>query len=426
MKSFPIKFTLCLILFFVIHTLSENVNGETLKELQIHAFEHRDIIKKYQSELDISHAKVKEKQGEFLPSIDMAYTINRLNHDTVTGEMKENDYFKTELSWNTFAGFKDIYNLKAAQSMKNYSFHILESTRQDICLHVALKFLDVYRTIENLKVAEDETRLYKDRLRQIQLKYKVGILKKSDVLKVKVEHDNALQTERRARASVERSLNFLSFETGRALTREALDFSIFDNLPVRRIYHEYEALLLKNRSELNALKSSLKASDMGVKAARAAFYPQADLSLSYSSTTSDDYFIDSFASTDDEIRFQATISVNLFDGMKKQSKISQALMGTKAIGHDIKELENALKTELNNTLIDISVAFDNLEVAAAGKREAIENLRVTDLGFEQGIGTSSDVLDAIYNLSRSKFNEINAYTQVFSDDFQLQRLVENF
>ncbi|MBI9087807.1 MAG: TolC family protein [Desulfobacterium sp.] len=398
----------------------------TLEALQQSAYDNRDLVKQYQADLDITREQVKEARGEFLPSLDMGYTLNRLNHDTAVGENRKNDTFTTGASWNVFAGFKDHYTLKAAETLTHASGFLLDSVKQDISLRVALDYLAVYRALENLKVSETEVKLYQDRLKQIRLKVKVGVLKKTDLLKVKVEMDNALQNRRRTEAAVAVSVNRLGFETGTRVERQTLDFSLFDQLPDRGESTAYEKTLLENRSELNALKRSLEASGMQVAASKASLYPRADLKMSYASHTRDDFFGDGFENSDDEVRCQAVISMNLFDGMKKYARTSQARLAQKKIGFEITELEEALKTELKNTLINLDVAFDNLAVAKAGTAEAQENLRVTDLGFGQGLGTSSDVLDAIFNLSRAKFNLISAYTEVFENDFKLKRLVERF
>ncbi|MDY0374433.1 MAG: TolC family protein [Desulfobacterium sp.] len=413
-------FTAAALLFGVV-----TAAAQTLEALQLSAWENREIVKRYQADLDIRMERIKEARGEFLPSLDLDYTLNRLNHDTAVGENRKNDTFTGGASWNVFAGFKDYYALKAAKELTQSGQFNLDGIKQDISLNVALAFLSVYRAFQNLTVADNEVKLYRDRLRQITLKVEVGVLKKTDLLKVKVEMDNAIQNRRRAEAAVEVSLNRLRFETGlAALDREELDFSLFDELPQMADYSIYEGMLLKNRSELNALKSAYEASGMNVAASRATLYPRADLSLGYSSHTRDDFFMDGFENSDDEVRCQAVISMNLFDGMKKYSRTRQAKMDQKKIKFDIDELEENLKTELKNTLVSLDVAFDNLEVARAGIVEAQENIRVTDLGFSQGIGTSTDVLDAILNLSRAKFNLINAYTEVFESDFRLRRLIE--
>ncbi len=400
--------------------------SETLGSLQKSACENRDLVKRYQADLEILMQEETKVRGEFLPSLDLRYTLNKLNHDTATGETRENDTFSGAVSWNLFAGFKDYYTLKSVQSLTRAGQFRLDLIQQDIRLNVAMDFLGIYRSMENLKVAEAAVKLYDDRLRQIELKVKVGVLKRTDYLKVKVEMDNAVQTRRRVEAAVAAGINRLVFEVGRSINGAELDFSIFNELPERESVGGYQTRLLANRSDLNALKMAFDAAEMTVSASRASLYPRADLSLGYSSHTRDEFFPESFENSDDEVRCQAVISMNLFDGMKKYAVTRQARLEQQKIKFDIRELEETLKTELENILLDMAVAFDNLAVAKTGTVEAKENIRITDLAFGQGIGTSTDVLDAIFGISRASFNLVTAYTEVFEAHFRLRRLLEDF
>jgi len=400
--------------------------AETLGSLQTSACENRDLVKRYQADLDILMQEETKVRGEFLPSLDLGYTLNQLNHDTAIGENRKNDTFSGAISWNLFAGFKDYYTLKSVQTLTRAGEFRLDLIQQDIRLNVAMDFLGIYRSMENLKVAEAAVKLYDDRLRQIELKVKVGVLKRTDFLKVKVEMDNALQARRRVEAAVAAGINRLAFEVGKPIDRTELDFSIFNQLPQTDPVEGYQRRLLANRSDLNALKMAFGAAEMTVSASRASLYPRADLSLGYSSHTRDDFFPESFENSDDEVRCQAVISMNLFDGMKKYAVTRQARLEQQKIKYDIRELEESLKTELENILLDMEVSFDNLEVANTGTVEAKENLRITDLAFAQGIGTSTDVLDAIFGISRARFNQVTAYTEVFDAHFRLRRLLEDF
>ena len=424
--------TLCCIALAILgpvvtsHAGSHAGGVHTLESLQQAAFENRDLVRQYQADLDIRTQQEIERKGVFLPSVDLGYTMNRLNHDTAAGETRENDSFQAGVTWNAFAGFRDQYNLKAARHLTGQSRFMLDAIHQDISLNVALELLGIYRSMENLKVSQNEIKLYQDRLRQIRLKYKVGVLKKNDVLRVKVELDNAVQNERRAASLVKSGFNSLSFETGLNLKEMDLDFSFFDTLPPGKKDIKSQRERLLQRSDIMALKETLEAARMNAGAAKADFYPSVDTSLTYASHTSPDYFLDSFTSTADEIRFQATVSMNLFDGMQKYARVSQSRLEEGKVNHRIRELRANLETQLKNILLDLTVALDNLKVAESGTLEAQESLRVTDLGFNQGIVTSSDVLDSIYSLSRARFNLISAYTQVFENHFRLQRLVEQF
>lgn len=369
---------------------------------------------------------MREAKGNFLPSVDAGYIFTRLDADNLTFNYKQSDVAYGTVAWNVFAGFKDKYDLKATEILKEIDQLALKGLKQDIQFAVAGTFLSVYRDQANLKVAEVSLNLYRERYRDVELKYQVGILKKNDLLKIKVEMANAEQNARRSMAEVNKSLNDLIRKTGVDLSIESLDFLIFDTLPQKSGYSVYEQQILKNRSEIAALKKAKTAAGFRIKASKAAFYPKTDISLQYQSRNYDDYFWGDSHLEDDEIRLEATLSVNLFDGMKKYARINQAKIEKKQIDFDLVELEDDLKTQLKNTLLDLQVAFDNLKVAESSRIEADENLRVTDLAFKQGLNTSTDILDAIFYLSRAQFNVINAYTQVFESYFQLQRLIEGF
>ena len=398
-----------------------------LADLQRAAVENRDIVKRYEAALDQGTERIREARGNYLPSVDFSYTLNRLDDDNdTTYEARRNDWARIGASWNIFAGFADRYNIKSAKVLKESQQFKLAGIKQDVRYDVSLGLLAVYRNKAYQKVTEDALNLYRDRYREVSLKRRVGVLKKSDQLKIKVEMDNALQDARRAKAQLDTSYNNLSRQTGLGLKQETLEFSCFRELPEKRTYAECETLLLNHRSDLNAMEMLRQSAAFQAKASKAAYLPRVDMDLSYGHRDSDDYLFASSDETYDEIRCQAIFSMNLFDGMKKKARVSQAMLEEQKVAADIRELKADLKTRLKNTLLDLGVAFDNLDVARGSEIEARENMRITDLAFKQGLTLSSDLLDAIYYLSRARFNVIDAHRQVFSSYFLLLRLVEGF
>ena len=401
----------------------------TLSELQQEALSQRHSVKAFEAEAAIAEKNVQAARSPFLPSVDVGYTANRYNHETITGTLEKNDAFQGSVSLNVFSGFSDSYNLKTAKSGAEAGQLNLKGTRQDVSQSVALAYLGVYRSRQNLKVAQDAVSLYRDRYREMQLKYNVGVLKKRDLLSVKVEMDNAVQTERKTKANITSALNTLALVVGRPLSAEevdALDFSIFTDLPVAIEAEEGKAILLSKNSSLLSLQENLTGASMQKKAARAAYMPRVDVSATYNSRYLDDYSFGSSETNGDDVRLTASVSMNLFDGLKKEATISKAALSETAIRHQLRELENSLTTNFDNAILDRDVAIDNLNVARSGLDEAEENLRITDLAFEQGVATSTEVLDAIFNLSRARFNSISAQTDVFSTHFTLLRLTEGY
>ncbi len=72
------------------------------------------------------------------------------------------------------------------------------------------------------------------------------------------------------------------------------------------------------------------------------------------------------------------------------------------------------------------MALKNLKVAESSISQADENLRITDISFKEGVETAADVLDAIFYLSRAKYNVINARNEVFLYYYRLVRITDDF
>lgn len=417
------KILLILSLIFVLPF--SGYSGEvTILDMYKAAVENREVVKSYR--LAVEQAKLEQKiqKGDYLPSLDASYKANKLDESSML-ENEENSEFAVSLTQNLFYGFKDKLELKIADLDLETSDYQLLNIQHDIGLDVALKVLQVYQAEARRLVAMDAFKAYSERYENIQLKYNVGVAKKRDVLTVKVEKDDAEQSLIKAENEVQKAINSLNRVTGLSLEFADIDFSSFETLPVFSPFEEYRNTMLSNRSDLKILKAGLEKADNSRKLAKASFYPKIDLVL-MQRYYSDEYYAFDSDTKEDETRIQLNFGINLFDGMKKYKKINKAELETEKIRYSIAELEDELVNELSNLLIDAKTAEKNLFVAREGIKEAEENLRITELSFEKGVATATDVLDSIYYLSRARNNEITAKASVFMTLFYIKRLVVDY
>jgi outer membrane protein TolC len=383
------KKTLMVLFFMFVMPFSGFCKEVTMIDMYKAAVENREIVKSYR--LAVEQAKMEQKiqKGDYLPSLDAAYKANKLDESSFL-ENEENSEFSVSLTQNLFHGFKDKFELAIANLDLETTDYELQSLKHDIGLEVALKVLQVYQAEARRLVALDAFKAYSERYENIQLKYDVGVSKKRDVLTVKVEKDDAEQNLIKAENEVQKALNSLNRTTGLSLEFSDIDFSLFERLPVF-----------------------------------SPFYPKVDLVL-MQRYYSDEYYAFDSDTKEDETRLQVNLGINLFDGMKKYRNIDKAELETEKIRYSLIELEDDLVTELSNLLIDAQTAEKNLFVAREGIKEAEENLRITELSFEKGVATATDVLDSIYYLSRARNNEITAKANVFMTLFYIKRLVVDY
>lgn len=420
-NRFAIFISICLLL-----TAASSVYGQTLDEMMTAAVKNRELIKQYLANVEKSKEDIRFVKGNFYPSIDVGYRGSRFDGNSAQYEDYEKYHATTSsMTLNVFSGLKDYYDLKAGHKLNQIENFNLNGIEQDIKRDVALAFLLVHRDQAFLNVAENAYRLLEKEYKNALLKYEVGIFKKNDALKIKVQMDDSAQTVNRSKTAVEKSLNNLKRIVAGDLVVTDLDFSCFNALPDFLERDEYEPLLLSRRSELNALRTLQEAAQFRVKSARSAFYPQADLSTSYLNAE-DDYLPGSGDESEHEFEVQLKISLNIFDGFQKYATINKAKLDVKNARYDLAELERELKKRLKNILLDLDVAFENLKVAQSSQAEAEENLRITQLQFQKGVTTSTEILDAISFLARAQFNVIDARTRAFENHFNLTRMIEGF
>lgn len=390
-----------------------------LTNLMEAALENRDIVKMYEISRRQAEEGVRERKAAFLPGVDASYTAHRLNDSTLF-ENDENAAWKIAARWNLFAGFQDQSLLAVARSQVGVQEALMEGLRQDVRLEVALAFLGVHRALAEREVAQNARNLYRQEYAHALSRHGVGVIRKADYLKIKVVLDDAEQAWMRADASVTKAMNQLSRTTGLSLGLSDLDFSDFENLPSL----EKEVLLRERmqagRSELKILAFSRDMAEEGVRQAKSAYLPRADLSLSHGQSA------DNYALSDqvkDETRLTLSLSVNLFDGLKKPAVLARNRMAVSRLDHERQEVLADLDVQLQNLLLDARVAEDNLKVAEAGLAEAEEHQRVTEYSYREGVSTATDLLDAIAYLSRAQANRIVARTGYLETALRIRHLV---
>ena len=407
-------FGLC---FFIMGGFS-TAGAYTLDELMQFSVNKRDTIKIRKGDIEKSENNVTIARSFFIPDLNADYEAER---DIDLSD--EASSFTVSSQLNLFAGFRDYNNLAAEKKSKEISELQLKSAKQNLQLEVAIGFTDVFRNIERLRVAESSLDLFTERYEIIKLKFETGLLTRRDMLAVKVEMDNADQVVRKTEASVAKSLNRLSRITGvGGLLKEHLDFTVLGILPEKVVYHDLEAKLLTNRSELNIRKGVKDVNLKRYNAKKSEYYPRLNLSASYSK---EDASYDPWDSHEDWTA-QLAVSMNLFDGLKTAAGLKSRKQDISNAHHALKELEKIFKTELMNIVLDFDVAEKNLKAADSGMDEAEENVRTTELAFSQGRATTTDVLNSIDSLIRAKLNVINARIDLILTDFRIKRMVEDF
>ncbi|MEW6428982.1 MAG: TolC family protein [Thermodesulfobacteriota bacterium] len=413
------------ILALLLLLLPASATAVTLAELRQAAVANRALVKKQEAELDKTAEDIREAKSGYYPSLDLSYTINRLDQAALL-EDRENSVARAAVTWNLFAGFRDKYGLLSADAGRQAEEFRLQGIGQDIRLDVALGYLAIHADAAAVKVAEDEYANLERAFHDAEQRFRVGLIDRNGLLRFRVDLDNAGISRARAHSRLRQDIELLRQAAANAALEAAdLEFDEFASLPALEDIGVYEQRLRDRRSELKTFDALIAAASSQEAVARADVYPRLDAVGSY--RVYDDALISGAGDVhEDETRGQLVLSWNLFDGYGKQARRQRAALTAVSLRHDRAETETRLLAALRNLHSQCEVGLENVRAAATGIEQAEENLRTGRLKYEQGLQTETDLLTAIAALSRARSNHVLATTEVFDSWFRIERAVEGF
>jgi len=398
------------------------VNAQSLEDLQAHAVNNRKLIEAKRLSIANQDILVKRSHSNYYPKFDMRLMTSRYDDNSVTDNTSRHEY-QWSMTYPIFLGLKNWYGVKNEKILKEIKTYELNSLLQDIKFQIAETYLYIFEGKSRLEVATDEYLLLKKRHEDVQNRLQVGLVNKNDVLKIKVEMDNARQKMEKASADYDISINEMEHQTGIAIQVDAMTFKEFNGLPEAKDYAYYKTQAL-NRSELKALELLIQSKKYQTKVAQSEFYPSINLVGSYKKFHDEGFPPDSQDDEDKLIKLELTM--NLFDGFNTIQTVQSEKLNEKIAECNFTELKQSIETEVKNIYLEYEVSLKNLKVAHESIAQAEENFRITDISFQQGVATTTDVLDAIYYRSRAKYNFIYAGGELFLHYYQLQRIADNF
>ena len=318
-----------------------------------------------------------------------------------------------------FTGFRLQAGAESARMLEKSAGQGLEKDRADFVFAVKSAYWSLARAREFEKITEENIRQVGEHLKDVRAFFEQGLLTRNEVLRAELELSNAELSRFDARSASELTLTSLNSLIGLPLETDVelttLAESQASRLPVEETALEETtkstAMIesaLANRPELKSADFRIKASELGVKAAKAGFYPQVYLSGNYYYLRPNPRYmpaLDNFKRTWD---LGISVSFDVWNWGQTKSQAEQA-KAQLAQARDARQLlEDQAVLEVTQSRLMLVQARERMKLAAQAAGQAEENLRVTRERFKQGVALNTDVLDADVALLRARMNRTQA------------------
>ena len=352
---------------------------------------------------------VTESLSAILPRLDMEASYRRLDKVstfTVAGVAvptghKSNYTVNFVLTQPIFRGGAISAGIRGAKISSYVADERVAETVQGVAHAAWLGYYDVLLAQELVKVSLGDSELAKAHLADVVKKRKAGVVPEYDVLRARVEVSNvAAELIERQNAlhlgttsflktlgvSQESSINFVD-----KLTYEKVSPDLA--VSVERAYHDRPEIL---QAELN-----VKLAREGLIEAWSGFLPVIDSSLTHTRARPNPH-----VSSDDSWghSWEAGITLRwaLFDGLASWGRTQQAKAELRRAAIDLAEAEEQVLLEVKQALLSLEDTEKFVMSQVDNIERAEEALRLARAGYDAGVNTEIEMLDARQALSETQ------------------------
>ncbi len=405
--------------------------GITLQDAIQRALVAQPSVVSAQGAVQRAGAQYKSSWGAFIPSLSLnssfgtSYSNGPSRVNQITGEVISGESYAKSVSnglsasVDLFTGFRRGAQMDAARANEAAADAGLLDAQAQTTLSAKQTFYGVLTAADLVRVRQASLRRAEEQLTVSVAKLRAGSATRSDSLRSLVNLGNArlqLLQANNAVVTTEASLGRLVGMEGpvRALP-DSTYMQITELGDTAAIRLEAE----NNSPKVRAAQAQADAARASVRASKAAWWPQLNLSgrYSYNGNDSQDYeFFDSRSAT-------LALSYPIFNQFQRDQSIVNATTAADAAASTAADARRQVDASLTARLAELESARIQIDITATSLQAATEDLRVNQERYRVGAATIVDVLSSQEALSQAEVDVVQARYNYVVAKAQIEALI---
>ena len=324
------------------------------------------------------------------------------------------------LSYDIFTSGQRPANIRAAERQLRSDELQVEINQEQLRLDVAGDYYNLQQADESVRIQQSTVRNNEASLRDTLALERAGLGTRFDVLQSQVQLANSRQNL--ANAIAQRQINRRQLAQRLSIS-PAIDLAAADPVEVAGAWNlsleESIVLALKNRAELEQQLVLREQAQQQRKAALAGLGPTVTAQAQYQLSD----ILDDNNPVGDGYAFQLGANWNLFDGGVSVARARQAEANIAIAEQNFADQSNQVRFAVEQGYANLLSNFENIGTTTQALEQAREALRLAQLRFRAGVGTSTDTINAENALTTAEGNRVNAIIGYNRSLATLQRAV---
>lgn len=406
----------------------ENKNSFTLSDAIGFALRHNPALLQAEKDVEIEKYGVQEAKAGKMPKINFLGGVTRYRYDSPITPISG-----SPLSGAAFPKFDNtIYDVGLAMAIplyrggrldravtieelrKSVAEDMFRMSRQELVYNLTIVFDKIFQLEKLLESSEASIRQLEAHKKNVELFLKAGTVPRVELLKTETELAHAKQHAVILQNSIESVYELLKIFMG--LDDREDRITVLHEEPSSRnclLPEESMKRAFSQRPDYRASLKRLKIAEERIKFSEGKRLPSVHISGEYMDRSGEDFAFK------ENWNFALRVSVPIFDGGVIRAEINRRKGEFEKVREEQRTLRHEIVREINNAYLHIENAQKRTAVAIIAIESAKENLRIENLKYETGSGTSTDVIDAQTLLLRA---ETDYWQAVYDNNIALASL----
>lgn len=404
-------------------------SGLTIKDCIQIALLNNSSVKNAERQFQLAGTNVTSARSNILPSISASLSPSRTFQsqrgpiiqdvpvvDQATGETQyvSQSIFQDEYYRNNFSSGVSINQTifdggrwwnQIKQSNAGYDGAELNfvNTKEQTVANVVQRYYELLKSQKLREVYEQAVESSAEQLKKTESMYELGAVAQADVYRSRVLLGQDQSNLILQRNTVNLNRNNLNIAMGREPGHpiELLSDDV-DIDPLGESLEDLWAVVEASNPELHSLEADMKASQYGVRAAKANFLPQISFSARYSRFNTE--FGQLYDPFDKNFSLSGSINIswNLFNGFADAAAVDRASLSHHINRENLINRRLTLRNELEQAYMSLHANMELEKINEDNVLSAEEDLRLNDERYRVGAGTLLEVIDARVALTRAR------------------------
>ncbi len=378
---------------------------------------HNKMLRKAMEEREAARGAGVGARSAYLPSLSFSGEYQRLDEvssfemETPDGrqsfQLGDVDNYSVGLtvSQPIYAGGAISARVRVARLMSLSADQTIRASMQDVVYAAETAYYGLLLSQHLVEISMDAVRSSKAHLENVEKRRASGVASDFDVLRAEVELSNF-------EADLIRSKNAINISRANLIkymgVSQNSDFTLSDEFvfaPMKVSVEEAVERAFTNRPDLYSQEIHIRQQREQLRIARSRYLP-----------TVGGYFTNTWARPDPK-SFASTTSDwgdtwvagiqaawPLFDGFQREGQIIQEKARLRQAELGLVDIEETALYELTQALLSMQNAEEFVQSQQLNLKRATEGLRLAEVGYEQGINTQVEMIDAQAALTTARVN----------------------